>query len=126
MKACASILGVILPAAALIAADKPAYGSEHGHLGQNTAPSITGEKLADDLEEKEDGISFAFGIDFSSKQTTYGLIDNDDPILTPSASISYGDFSFEVAAIFDTTSVPVSVPVTPSATASMPTSTPWR
>lgn len=56
------------------------------------------------FEEEKMQPAFGAGIDFTSKQTTYGLIDNDDPIFTPFASISYGPLSFDVAAIFDTSS----------------------
>lgn len=43
------------------------------------------------------------GVDFSSQQMTYGLVDNDDPIATGSASLAWGFFSFGVEGIFDTT-----------------------
>ena len=45
-----------------------------------------------------------FGLAFDSKYMTYGLVDNRDPILTPSASATFFDFlTFEVEAIFDMT-----------------------
>ena len=43
------------------------------------------------------------GVDFSSQQMTYGLVDNDDPIVTAGASLGWGFFSFGVEGIFDTT-----------------------
>lgn len=43
------------------------------------------------------------GADFASQQMTYGLVDNDDPIVTGSASLAWGFFSFGVEGIFDTT-----------------------
>ena len=43
------------------------------------------------------------GVDFASQQMTYGLVDNDDPIVTGSASVAWGFFSFGVDGIFDTT-----------------------
>lgn len=43
------------------------------------------------------------GVDFASQQMTYGLVDNDDPIVTGSASVGWGFFSFGVEGIFDTT-----------------------
>lgn len=42
-------------------------------------------------------------LEFITKQTTYGLVDNDEPILTPSAAVSWYGFSFETAFIFDLT-----------------------
>jgi hypothetical protein len=59
-------------------------------------------------EEKEtslsDFVSFEAGIKFDSKYVSYGLIDNKDPIITPSASVSFFDFLyFGVSAIFDIT-----------------------
>jgi hypothetical protein len=45
-----------------------------------------------------------FGLSFDSKYMTYGLVDNRDPIMTPSASATFFDFlTFEVEAIFDLT-----------------------
>ena len=43
------------------------------------------------------------GVDFSSQQMTRGLVDNDDPIVTGSASVGVGPVSFGVEGIFDTT-----------------------
>ena len=53
-------------------------------------------------------VGFAAGVDFCSRQLTYGLIDNDHAILTPSAEISFGNedwftLALGVEAIFDTT-----------------------
>ncbi len=45
----------------------------------------------------------AVGADFASQQMTYGLVDNDDPIVTLSGALSWGVFSFGVDGIFDTT-----------------------
>ncbi|MDO5463024.1 MAG: hypothetical protein Q4F99_06035 [bacterium] len=61
-------------------------------------------------EEDEASWEFgaAFGLDYCSKQLTYGLVDNPHGILTPSVELSYGhDDYFTLAvgaeAIFDTT-----------------------
>lgn len=70
-------------------------------------------------EEKEgvsftpgEGISFGemqivtaeFGLAFDSKFMSYGLVDNKDPIITPSAGITFFDWvCFEVEALFDVT-----------------------
>ena len=43
------------------------------------------------------------GVDFASRQLTRGLVDNDDPIVTGSASVGFGPVSFGVEGIFDTT-----------------------
>ncbi len=104
MNAFTLIPALCLPAA-LFAAETPLYAPGSDHLGQSVAPEITqtGEKAAESFEEEKAEFVFGAGIDFTSKQTTYGLIDNDDPIFTPYASIGYGIFSFDVAAIFDTT-----------------------
>lgn len=53
-------------------------------------------------------IGFAAGIDVTSKQLTYGLIDNPHAIVTPSAEVSFGredllTVTVSVEAIFDTT-----------------------
>ena len=45
----------------------------------------------------------AVGADFASQQMTYGLVDNDDPIVTLSGSVAWGALSFGVDGIFDTT-----------------------
>lgn len=45
-----------------------------------------------------------FGLAFDSKYMTYGLVDNRDPILTPSASATFFDvLTFELESIFDLT-----------------------
>lgn len=45
-----------------------------------------------------------FGLKFDSKYMIYGLVDNNDPILTPSASATFFDFlTFDVLAIYDLT-----------------------
>ena len=46
---------------------------------------------------------FTVGADFASQQMTYGLVDNDDPIVTLSGSAAWGVLSFGVDGIFDTT-----------------------
>ena len=59
-------------------------------------------------EEEEDGAPWwrpevTVGVDVASQQMTYGLVDNDDPIVTGSASLAWTAFSFGVEGIFDTT-----------------------
>lgn len=47
----------------------------------------------------------AVGLDYSSKQVTRGLIDNEEGIATASASIDWMGFSAEVDGIFNTTDI---------------------
>ena len=54
--------------------------------------------------EEDVVVSAEFGLAFDSKYMTYGVIDGKDPILTPSAQITFFDWLyFGVEAIFDTT-----------------------
>ena len=49
-------------------------------------------------------ISAEVGLAFDSKFMSYGLVDNNDPILTPSAALTFFDWvTFSVESIFDTT-----------------------
>ena len=49
-------------------------------------------------------VSAEVGLAFDSKFTSYGLVDNNDPILTPSAALTFFDWvTFSVESIFDTT-----------------------
>ena len=59
-----------------------------------------------------EGISFGeqaimsteVGLAFDSKFMSYGLVDNKDPIITPSAAVTFFDWvAFDCAALFDTT-----------------------
>jgi len=72
---------------------------------------ITAATAADEVvAEAEKGeteetpiVSAEFGLAFDSRYMTYGVIDGKDPILTPSASITFFDWVyFGVEAIFDT------------------------
>jgi hypothetical protein len=53
--------------------------------------------------EEDGGPSFEVSADFSTRQLTYGLVDNRDPIVTLAAAAEWYGFTFEAAAIFDTT-----------------------
>ena len=57
------------------------------------------------VEEKDSlPVSAEFGLAFDSKYMTYGVIDGKDPIVTPSAEISFFDtLYFGVESIFDVT-----------------------
>lgn len=49
-------------------------------------------------------LSAEVGLAFDSKFMSYGLVDNKDPIITPSAAVTAFDWlTFEVEALFDTT-----------------------
>lgn len=49
-------------------------------------------------------VSAEVGLAFDSKFLSYGLVDNNDPILTPSAALTFFDWvTFSVESIFDTT-----------------------
>ena len=51
-----------------------------------------------------DCLSVEAGVKIDSKYLSYGFVDNDEPILTPSAKISFADrFSVGLDAIFDVT-----------------------
>lgn len=48
-------------------------------------------------------VSAEVGLAFDSKFLSYGLVDNNDPILTPSAALTFFDWvTFSVESIFDT------------------------
>lgn len=57
------------------------------------------------VEEDDDSfVSAEFGLSFDSKYLTYGVMDGKDPIITPSATVSFFDtLYFGVEAIFDAT-----------------------
>lgn len=76
-------------------------------VSADNGPITSGEEV--EIEE-ESGWVFggSVGLDFCSKQLTYGLVDNPHAILTPSAALSLGNdeyFTIEIGveAIFDTT-----------------------
>jgi len=52
---------------------------------------------------KDDWPAFEAAVDFCSRQLTYGLVDNRDPIVTSAAAAEWHGFTFESALIFDTT-----------------------
>ena len=66
---------------------------------------------ADEVAEAEKGeveetpiVSAEFGLQLDSKYMTYGVVDGKDPILTPSAQLTFFDWVyFGVEAIFDVT-----------------------
>ena len=66
---------------------------------------------ADEVAEAEKGeveetpiVSAEFGLQFDSKYMTYGVVDGKDPIITPSAQLTFFDWAYAgVEAIFDVT-----------------------
>ena len=73
---------------------------------------ITMATAADEVEEAEKGeieeetpvVSAEFGLQFDSKYMTYGVVDGKDPILTPSAQLTFFDWAYiGVESIFDLT-----------------------
>lgn len=61
-------------------------------------------KAPEGVEEESPMVSAEFSLAFDSKFMSYGLVDNNDPIITPSAAVTFFDhLTFEVAALFDTT-----------------------
>ena len=57
-----------------------------------------------ETEEKDPLVSAEFGMNLDSKYMTYGVIDGKDPILTPSASLTFFDWAYVgVESIFDLT-----------------------
>ena len=66
---------------------------------------------ADEVADAEKGeveetpiVSAEFGLQFDSKYMTYGVIDGKDPILTPSAQLTFFDWAYVgVESIFDLT-----------------------
>lgn len=94
---------------ALMAAPFALHAQSAAH-NEHTSQAVSPGHAAPALEESNEGWVFggSVGLDFCTKQLTYGLIDNPHPILTPSAALSFGHddwFTLEVGveAIFDTT-----------------------
>ena len=55
-------------------------------------------------QEEKSFVSGEFGLQFHSKYMTYGVVDGKDPIVTPSAKLTFGDWVYGgVEAIFDVT-----------------------
>ncbi len=52
---------------------------------------------------EDDWPAFEVAVDFCTRQLTYGLVDNRDPIVTLEAAAEWHGFTFESAMIFDTT-----------------------
>lgn len=53
--------------------------------------------------ETEDDLAVELTLDFCTRQLTYGLVDNRDPILALEGVAEWHGFTFETAVLFDTT-----------------------
>ena len=75
-----------------------------GCVASATAADEAAEAEKGEVEEAAPIVSAEFGLQFDSKYMTYGVVDGKDPILTPSAQITFFDWLyFGVESIFDVT-----------------------
>ena len=75
-----------------------------GCVAAATAADEAAEAEKGEVEEAAPIVSAEFGLQFDSKYMTYGVVDGKDPILTPSAQITFFDWLyFGVESIFDVT-----------------------
>ena len=75
-----------------------------GCVAAATAADEAAEAEKGEVEEGAPIVSAEFGLQFDSKYMTYGVVDGKDPILTPSAQITFFDWLyFGVESIFDVT-----------------------
>ena len=75
-----------------------------GGVSLVTAADEVAEAEKGEVEEETQIVSAEFGLQFDSKYMTYGVVDGKDPILTPSAQITFFDWLyFGVESIFDVT-----------------------
>lgn len=70
-----------------------------GESAVKHGPAAMGTVVA----ETEDALSFELAFDFCTRQLTYGLVDNRDPILALEGVAEWHGFTFETAVLFDTT-----------------------
>lgn len=95
--------------------------SKHIMMAIACAAALCGSVQAETKETEDQGLNWAMGegvtfgetsvvsaevgLAFDSKFMSYGLVDNNDPILTPSAALTFFDWvTLGVEAIFDTSS----------------------
>ena len=75
-----------------------------GCVAAATAADEVAEAEKGEVEEETPVVSAEFGLQFDSKYMTYGVIDGKDPILTPSAQLTFFDWAYVgVESIFDLT-----------------------
>ena len=94
--------------------------SKHIRMTIACAAALCGSVRAETKETEDQGLNWAMGegltygetsivsaevgLAFDSKFMSYGLVDNNDPILTPSAALTFFDWvTLSVESIFDTT-----------------------
>lgn len=94
--------------------------SKHILMTIACAAALCGSVRAETKETEDQGLNWAMGegvtygetsivsaevgLAFDSKFMSYGLVDNKDPIVTPSAAVTFLDWiTFDCAALFDTT-----------------------
>ena len=88
------------------AADEPAKTEATEPAKTETTEPAKAELAEEEKgEEEEDSlVSFEVGLQFDSKYMTYGVVDGKDPILTPSAKVTFFDWAYcGVSSIFDLT-----------------------
>lgn len=73
--------------------------------GAARAEEPVGAEAPDELEEEEESfVAGEFSLAFDSKYLSYGCVDNNDPILTPGAYLTFFDWvTIGAEAIFDVT-----------------------
>ncbi len=75
-----------------------------GCVASATAADEVAEAEKGEVEEETPVVSAEFGLQLDSKYMTYGVTDGKDPILTPSAQLTFFDWAYVgVESIFDLT-----------------------
>lgn len=72
-------------------------------MADDPAAADSAGNLDSDVVTVSEGPAFEVSLDFCTRQLTYGLVDNRDPIVTAGAAAEWYGFTFESAMIFDTT-----------------------
>ncbi len=92
MTACQLRLGAVCCGLAMMRSALAESTTQHGPAAMG---SVAGEQRED--------LAAEVSMDFCTRQLTYGLVDNRDPILTLAGVAEWHGFTFETAVIFDTT-----------------------
>ena len=99
-----NIKTIISAAAVCCGAVAATAAEESAKEEQATKSAEVAEAEKGEVEEEAPIVSAEFGLQFDSKYMTYGVVDGKDPILTPSAQITFFDWLyFGVESIFDVT-----------------------
>lgn len=72
-------------------------------LADNTAAADSAGTPEAAVAAAGKGPAFEATLDFCTRQLTYGLVDNRDPIVTAALAAEWQGFTFDTAVIFDTT-----------------------